>query len=787
MNRHGSPPRKPHQRRCASPAMIFLVVTLAATVFQYLATRQPENTSPLFLALPPLSGGIFALLFALVSRRQCSQCDTQAELDRLRDIHDRLLAENTTLRRRNAEAERQFTRLQRRSDQEGIATKRLDARFQVAFHATPDPILFSNAETGLIMDVNESFLRLLGIRWNDVMGASVDSLITWSSPSDAERFRTLRTSESVSNLTVSIRTSAGRQRRFLISARAVELEGVRSNILIARDVTDMEQLRQELANKTELLESILRHIPYYIFWKDTKHRYAGANEQFRKAVLGSADLPMEGLTSEDMGGLFPHTCRDEDSNILAGAPPIINDERTLLTADGERADVLVSKVPLRDKRGTITGLLGIIADISDLRKQERLFLMLLNGIDDPAWLKDAQGRYCVVNRAFADITGHPASALAGRTDADVLPGTMAAHCEANDMAVLKTGMPLRNDEQWEISGSHVWYEVIRRPLSEAAPDGESAETVIGTMGIARDISARRRVEDENRKLSRAMDQSTAAVAITTSEGIVEYSNPRFTEVTGYLPAELYGRMPHILATVPHTTPEDIWRGIQCGESWQSEFRARRKGGAECWLAVSISPIMDDAGNIQHALIVLDDITRRREQEEYIRYMAMHDGLTTLPNRRLFMSQLRHAVAVHNRQGTPFALLFLDLNNFKAVNDTLGHDAGDIVLKTVAERIHSCLREVDTAARLGGDEFVVLLHDIGGIHEVHSAGTRITQAIHMPIILGEETRVVGAAIGVALCPQHGTDPDELLSHADKAMYRCKQEGHCPYAAVEDSLS
>ncbi len=770
-----------------SSILVFLVATLGATLLQYLATVILAPGAPLHVALPVIAGALVTLFVRLLARRQCLRCATPADHDRLQEAYEGQLMEIARLRRQNAEADRQILTMQRQAAKghSDFSLKRHETRFQVAFHATPDPILFSNADTGLIMDVNESFLHLLGLGWQEVMGMPLSSIIRWNSAEDEERFRILRQSGAVSNLRATIRTGGAPHRQFLISARAIELEGVRSDIVIARDISDLEALRQELASKTELLESVLRHIPYYIFWKDTAHRYVGANDQFREAFFGDSALPLEGSTDGEAGGktlllgeTFEHG-HAEDIQVLANGQPIINDERVLHLCDGKRVDVLVSKVPLRDKQGAIAGLLGIIADISDKRQHERQFLMLLNGIPDPAWLKDAEGRYLVANRAFADMVNRPASEIAGLTDEVILPESMARRCAANDRAVLKTGLPLRNDEHCDLGDATMWYEVIRQPLTQETPDQKT--NIVGTMGIARDISARRKAEDEIRKLSRALEQSSAAVAITSREGIIEYVNPRYTEVTGYLPAELYTASPAILSDIDDITPDEIWKRIQCGEQWQGEFRTHRKGGDTVWLLASISPVMDDAGNILHALIVLDDITRRKEQDEYIRFMAMHDGLTTLPNRRLFMDQLRHAVAVFNRTQTPFALLFLDLNNFKEVNDTLGHDAGDIVLRTIAERIVASLREVDMAARLGGDEFVVLLHGIRHPEEVQQAGTRIAESIAAPIRIGNEERCVGAAIGVAMCPQHSTDPDMLLSMADKAMYQSKSDNYCLYVA------
>lgn len=788
-----TPKNRPATRHRISAVLVFLLATLGATSLQFVALSVLPEGSPLLLALPLAGGALFTAFMLLLIRKQCSRCPLPERNEHLEHARNDRHEEILRLRRQAAEAERQALALQRQIAEctpGDYSERRTESRFQAAFHATPDPILFTNAATGLVVEVNESFLSLLRMSWREVLGAPVDTILHWRTPEDAERFRSVHTAGTVSNLRAGIAGSRGAHREFLISVRRMDMEGVRCDIIIARDITDMELLRGELADKTELLESILLHIPYYIYWKDPHHRYAGANELFRRTLLGDRTVPLEGLTDADIpdspfagyatGTPSGATGRTqpgaEDSRVLETGQPVIHEERAMWLG-GRLADVLVSKVPLRDKTGSISGLLGIMADISDLRRSERQFAMLLNGIPDPAWIKNAEGRYIVANRALADLVGVPAADIPGKTDADLLPPDMARRCMANERAVVQQGVPLRNDEPCEIAGRTAWYEVIRQPLMET--DAEGSVRVTGTMGIARDISQRRKAEDEIRTLSRALEQSSAAVAITSREGNIEYVNPRYTEITGYLPAEVTGHAPHFLHSLQEPAPQDIWRRIQCGDQWRGEVRTTRKGGEECWVFASVSPIMNDAGTILQALVVLDDITRKKEQEEYIRFMAMHDGLTALPNRRLFISQLRHAVAVYQRNATPFAVLFIDLNDFKKINDTLGHDAGDTVLRTVARRLVDSLREVDTAARLGGDEFVVLLHGVSGQEEVRTASRRISEAIRRPVRIGTEPCVVTPAIGVALCPKHGTDPDELLSLADKAMYLCKSERDCPY--------
>lgn len=778
------------QQYGVSAVLVFLLATLAATFYQYCATELFPQDSPLRLILPAAAGLLATLFIRLLAARHCSRCPMPQENGNLRENLE--LQQNALARqhRMTSEAERQSMALQRHAAESvhsDIAMKRHENRFQVAFHATPDPILFINADTGLVMDLNESFLRLLGLSWREVMGMPIQSILQWHTSEDGKRFAELRQLGSISNLRADIRDSGGRIRQVLISARAIELDGIRSDIVIARDISDLENLRHELASKSELLESILRHIPYYIYWKDTNHRYQGGNELCRAMFRRFSAQRIEDFTDDMKDDFFPHrkhqqvSTREEDQQVMQTGQPIINAERTMLVGEDDQsirqADVLVSKVPLRDNDGVVSGMLGIIADVSNLRQHERLFLLLLNGIPDPAWLKDAEGRYRIANRALGDMLGRRPSELVNLTDNELLPDEMARRCSANERAVVQTGMTLRNDELCQVNDTSKWFEVIRQPLTEETADGQIR--VVGTMGIARDISERRKAEDEIRKLSRAIEQSTTAVAITTRDGIVEYVNPRYTEITGLMPAEIYNSPPDILHSLPDTTPDEVWRLIQCGGQWSGEIHYKRKNGSPCWLLTSISPVMNDAGNILNALIVMDDISGRKEQEEYISFMALHDGLTSLPNRSLFMTRLRQAAAMFQRDGTPFAILFLDLNNFKEVNDTLGHDAGDIVLKTVAERISSCLREVDSAARLGGDEFVVLLHNIRNESEIDKAGMRIAEAIRRPLSISEKEIHIEAAIGVALCPQHGTEPDTLLSMADKAMYQCKSEHQCSY--------
>ena len=299
--------------------------------------------------------------------------------------------------------------------------------------------------------------------------------------------------------------------------------------------------------------------------------------------------------------------------------------------------------------------------------------------------------------------------------------------------------------------------------------------------VQRDITERKRAEEELRKLSTAVEQSPSIVVITNPEGNVEYVNPKFTQITGYTPDDVIGQNPRIWNS--GETPQDeykrLWEKITCGEVWGGEFHNRKKNGEFFWVSASVCAIRDEDGAIVHLLGVQEDITERKQVEESLEHLAYHDELTGLPNRTLFTDRLNVALAQARRSKQSTAVLFLDLDRFKVVNDSIGHSAGDQLLQSTAERLTSLVREGDTVARMGGDEFTVLLSDIVGVEDAIEVAERAVEACRVPWVLDGREFHVTTSIGIAIYPNDGEDAENLLQNADTAMYRAKEQGRDNY--------
>jgi len=260
-------------------------------------------------------------------------------------------------------------------------------------------------------------------------------------------------------------------------------------------------------------------------------------------------------------------------------------------------------------------------------------------------------------------------------------------------------------------------------------------------------------------------------------------------VTGYEDSDLMGKNLSSLCTEQQTEQfyHTLLDGVSRSGYWQGEVWHRKKTGEPYPAWVGVSAIKSDDGFIESYIVIFSDMSERKEAEERIHRLAYYDPLTDLANRSLFMEQLRLEMRHADDNRGAVALIYLDLDNFKPVNDTLGHEAGDILLKEVALRLNSCVRSSDTVARMGGDEFTIILGDQKSAAKARSFGehvaSQVVSALQEPVaIQGQEFRVT-ASVGVAVYPEHGSDVSELLRNADKAMYLAKESGRDLYRLYE----
>jgi diguanylate cyclase (GGDEF)-like protein/PAS domain S-box-containing protein len=286
-------------------------------------------------------------------------------------------------------------------------------------------------------------------------------------------------------------------------------------------------------------------------------------------------------------------------------------------------------------------------------------------------------------------------------------------------------------------------------------------------------------------LVEAVECSPSAMFVTGRDGVIQYVNRSFTQLTGYTPAEALGQTPRLLKG-GFLTPDfytDFWRALATGEPWHGVFHNRRKSGEPYWELTSISSIKDAAGAITHFVAVKEDITELKHSHEELSRRALHDPLTGLPNRDLFQEHLAKALDRARRAQGGLAVFFLDLDGFKAVNDNLGHVAGDVVLCMLASRIQACVRASDLVARMGGDEFTILMEGVPEPGPALKVVRLILRELGRPCELGAATVTLGASVGIALYPSGGQTAEALVAAADGAMYQVKREGKHGFRLAE----
>jgi len=362
-------------------------------------------------------------------------------------------------------------------------------------------------------------------------------------------------------------------------------------------------------------------------------------------------------------------------------------------------------------------LRGIMVDISKskqmeagLRESELRYRAVAQSANDAIVTANSQGNISNWNRGAKLIFGYTEAEAIGKPLTMLIsPRFRERHLSgfANHVAggQLNTGA-----QSIELSGLHKSGREF--PLEISLAQWETSQDRFVT-GIIRDISERKSAEAQLRKLSLAIEQSPESIVITNLQGEIEYVNEAFVRKSGYSREETRGMNPRILKSgkTPSETYVSLWVALTKGNSWHGDFHNCHKDGTEYIEHAVITPIRQEDGAITHYVAVKEDITDKKAAAERINTLAFYDSLTNLPNRRLLLDRLKQAMASSSRSKRYGALLFIDLDNFKTLNDTLGHDIGDLLLIQVAERLPTCVREGDTVARLGGDEFVVMLEDL----------------------------------------------------------------------------
>ena len=447
---------------------------------------------------------------------------------------------------------------------------------------------------------------------------------------------------------------------------------------------------------------------------------------------------------------------------------------------GEMLWLKSSAALVKNNLGKPVKVIGSFKDITDIKNAEAALLAernFANAVVESAnslvVVLDHKGHIVRFNQACEDVTGYSAEEALGRLVWDFLLIPEERDSVKQVFESLTTEALASHFQNYWLNkdGSRHLVDWSNSVISD--PSGN----VLYIVSIGSDITEKQKAEADMVKHAHALEQTADSVIITDKRGIIEYVNPAFEAATGFSRAEAIGNTPRIVKSGQHDVffYEKLWKTILGGGVFREVFVNRAKDGHIYYEEKTITPLLDSDGEITHFVSSGKDITERMETQERLYYLAHHDALTELPNRVMFLDRLKHVATRLLRRDQICAVLFLDLDRFKNINDTLGHDTGDKLLQAVGDRLKESVRAGDTVARLGGDEFTVLLEDIESPDDIAPIARKILKSLTAPFHVDDHELFTSASIGISLCPSDGTDPNSLLKNADTAMYRAKEQG------------
>ncbi len=568
---------------------------------------------------------------------------------------------------------------------------------------------------------------------------------------------------------------------------------VRGMYVVAHDITEVKQAQEQISAREQDLRFFAENIPEAIVYVDLVRGCTFVNNIFlatrgftREFTLGK--FPSDVYPPDVMEQLQPHLDR-----ALKGHESAY--ERQLHLPDGSARWVRVRIAPRHGADGAVVGYYVVSTDIHDIKSaqaaiedKERQLRQVIDSIPTPMCFVDAAAKYRYVNDAFVDYIGLPASQVIGRTVRDVL-GEDRWALMVPYLDRVKSGESLSVERQVRFADGRVRWMTVR--LSPRFAEGKYQ----GYYATSSDIHEQKAVEEELRRansiLSAHFDNTPLAVMEwDTALRIVRWSG-QAESIFGWSASETLRRSLsgwRLIYEDDEPAVSEMIRGLVEGRERHATLLHRnyRKDGSVIWVEWHNSALRDESGKVISILTLAQDVSSRMQAEERLQFMATHDGLTSLPNSVLLNDRLEATLSRALRARSRVAVMFLDLDHFKDVNDTLGHRVGDLLLKEVSRRIRATLRQIDVLARISGDEFVVVLEDLPDEDAPEHVARKILDEVRRPFqIEGHEIHVSGS-LGLALYPEDGTDSETLLKNADAAMYHAKELGRNGFRAFSMEL-
>jgi diguanylate cyclase (GGDEF)-like protein/PAS domain S-box-containing protein len=625
---------------------------------------------------------------------------------------------------------------------------------------------------GDILDVNDAFGRMLGYSRAELLNANVaDFDAQFSREELARRFKALAGKKA--SFETLHRHRDGSLLNVEISVSSTMIGGQMLFFATSRDISERKKAERVLRTHSQVLDTAMDG--YWLI--DEKGMLVEANEAYAK-MSGYGVEELKGMRVNDL------EAKESEQDTRAHIARVIAEGSDRFETRHRRKDGTVFDVEVSVSHLPATRQFAVFSrDITEKKLAEAVvsaseanLQAMLDNSPYLTWLKDAEGRYIKVNKVFADFLRleNPAQAE-GKTDLDLQPRELAEKYRKDDAEVMAQRCR-KHVEESAFDGKHTfWVEAWKTPIISEA--GE----VLGTVGFAGDITARKEAEEALR-IAAATFETHDAILITDAKANIIRVNRAFTDITGYTEDEVRGWNPRIMSSGRQDKAfyVEMWQQLLHTGSWAGEIWDKRKNGQVYPKWLTITAVKDPQGETTHYVAIFSDITARKQAEEEIRNLAFYDALTKLPNRRLFLDRFRAAQTISARHNDFGAVFFIDLDRFKTLNDTMGHEYGDLMLIEVANRIKACVREMDTVGRLGGDEFMVLIEgagedELGASRHVGAIAEKIRESLALPYHLKNYLHYSSPSIGISLFRGTSKPVEELVQQADMAMYQAKSTG------------
>ncbi len=583
------------------------------------------------------------------------------------------------------------------------------------------------------------------------------------------------------------------QREALIQQGTIELS--EKNKALIQEISDRKHIEQELLKSEQLLSSIFSASPTGMALLSTDLHYQLINE----TLAGLNGVKVEDHIGKSMQDVLPdiyniaYPCFQQ---ILETRKPILNTELSteIPSRPGKISHFSISYFPVLDNSNHIISLGSVVVDITErkeaeqaLKASEERFSLAMKGANDGLYDWDLVKNEIYYSPRWKSMLGYKDDELPN--DFSIWKDLFVATDQAQSWSVMSEFLNgSRDNFNLELKMRHKdghWVDILSRAYAVRDEEG----TAIRMVGTHLDVTELKNKQAMIRVLSQAIEQSPSSVVITDTQANIEYINHSFEEISGFTLQEVKGKNPRIFKSglTPLKRYKEMWNCLLEKKPWSGEIQNKNKNGDIYWEYARIAPVINESGEVTHYVGVKEDITEKKIQHEKMLYQAHYDHLTDLPNRFLALDRLSLMVRESSRNNTKLAVLFLDLDGFKRINDSMGHEAGDRLLVMVARRLSESIREMDSLCRLGGDEFIILLHSINSVSGAQLVAEHLLSQFRNVFTLDERELVITVSIGIACYPEDGANSDELLRNADTAMYRAKEMGRNTYQNYTASMN